>query len=158
MSNNLVSDRRTPAAKTRSKRRRDYTMLDFRAEMQRRGVSRRPPPRLLTPDDRAVRRAKYQATKLVIPTGEPRFGESSRDRAARIESETTRAFYRSIVDAAVSRLALLEGRGGHHLVDCPWARVEPCTAACRCGGTGKVSIKALRAHYTRMVEEYGGLA
>lgn len=117
---------------------RNYHMGDFRDEMIRRGVTKRP----------------GKATTLAIA----RYGESELDRVVRVQMTTKRQFYASIVQAAKARLSLLDRKGRLQKLFCPWKRLTDCTAECRCGGTGEVSVGFLIRHYESMIADYARLA
>lgn len=117
----------------------DFTMDDFREEMRQR-LAGKPPRRVLFRAERERRR---------IPTGEPRIA----DKPQRVSAY--RLLAASVVRSAQVRLELYRYRSRAELVACPWSRLVACDAGCRCGGTGRVTVGLLVAHYTRMGEEYG---
>lgn len=126
-----------------------YTMDEFRAEMQRRGVYERKAAQFSTMDSRAIRRTKRAV-------GNPQGARAARDKRAR--RDTSVGFYGAIVQAAKVRLAHLEGRIASTQVACPWARLFDCDAGCRCNGTGQVTVALLRAHAQQMIATYQELA
>lgn len=92
-----------------------------------------------------------------IPTGSPRLMESSAERTDRLAAEAWAQQLELIDRSAQARLELLRLRGGRDLLGCPWARLEPCTEACRCRGVGQVSIAFLRVHYSQLAADIAQL-
>lgn len=86
-----------------------------------------------------------------IPTGPSRLVESSEERRARQRAEMWEDFLEALRQASVNRLELLLPRRGDDLVSCPWGRLVSCDDACRCGGSGTVTIDFLRDHYEHLV-------
>jgi hypothetical protein len=92
--------------------------------------------------------------RIRIPDGKPRVV----DGRSKLNEQARKAFYGSIVQAAKARLALLEQRSSIDKLACPWFIVETCTAACRCRGTGEVSVGLYRAHCRKLIADYARLA
>lgn len=147
MSNNAVTDRRVlPATPPR---RREYSMADFREEMNRRGVYGRPTPRLMTPRERARLRTTRQTLRALpvkpapLPTG---------------RRESWRTFVVRLVQSCRARLAELEQRELDDVIPCPWGAVfgGECLHPCRCEGKGEVTVGFMVAHYRLVLAEFEG--
>jgi hypothetical protein len=93
-----------------------------------------------------------------IPTGAPRLVESSADRQDRAIAESWTSFVDVIRQASLARLELLRGRDGGDVTGCPWSRLVVCDDACRCGGTGTVTVAFLRDHYEHLAAEVAKIA
>jgi hypothetical protein len=103
------------------------------------GRKRRPPGR-----DRRRRR---------IPTGAPRLIESSTERIGRMDTEAWELLIKSVRRSAIARSELLDHRDEKDLLTCPWSRLVACDHACRCNGTGKVTVSFMRDHYARLASK-----
>ena len=88
-----------------------------------------------------------------IPTGAPRFVESSNDRSGRAFVAAWQALIDAVRRSSEARLALLSGRSGAQRVACPWERITSCDVSCHCRGAGAVTVKFLRSHYTNLAND-----
>lgn len=102
----------------------------------------------------AVRRDRRRRR---IPTGAPRLMESSAERTDRLTAEAWNQLLETIDRSAQARIELFKHREDQDLLGCPWARLTPCSAACRCEGHGKVTIAFLRKHYAHLAVEIARL-
>jgi hypothetical protein len=110
--------------------------------------------RLFAVEELAVGRTSPQVDardKQAIPTGPSRLVESSEERRARQRAEAWKDLLEAIRQSSANRLELLLHRRGDDLVPCPWGRLVPCDAACRCAGAGSVTTNFLREHYAHLV-------
>jgi hypothetical protein len=104
-----------------------------------------------------TRPVRRDGARRRIPTGAPRLVESSAERADRLIAEAWNQQLEAIDRSAQARIELLKHRGDQDLLGCPWARLMPCSVACRCHGFGKVTIAFLRNHYANLAVEIAQL-
>jgi hypothetical protein len=92
------------------------------------------------------------APRIRIPTGQPKFVDSSTIRLARRSEEAWSLMLKIVTRAAEANLDLLTTLDVNDEMVCPWKDLTTCNEDCRCNGRGMVSIGFLRDHLKYIVE------
>jgi len=105
-------------------------------------------PAELQPKIRRRRAPMPIVPKQVVFGPEPRrAGESATQRAQRMRVESHERFRLDVCDAIHAKLGLFLHRDQDEMLRCPLHRITLCTEACRCGGSGVMTIGEQKKHY-----------